>query len=156
LQDTSKLMLTAVAAGVLLGAGLSRLSAPVMKFAPEPDWRSRLQPEFSATPLQFVDSGPQDLRPIGWTQGLAMIDSVYTTQVAVPAEVGAALEEAKETATRIDAATQSYGSTSQQLPPSADARGPADRPGVPVVVAPPVIPADATFRPGEEAAEPFQ
>lgn len=66
-------MLTIVAGGVIAGAWLGQMSSPVMQFAAQPEWRAkfhdRLEPQFSATPLQFVAAGPEDLSPFGWAPG---------------------------------------------------------------------------------------
>lgn len=61
-----KLMLTIVAGGVLLGALGGQMARPVMKFTEDPDRRSRFESQFSETPAQFADAGPEDLNPLGW------------------------------------------------------------------------------------------
>lgn len=79
MQDTSKLMLTIVAGGVLLGLWVGQLSSPVMQFAAQPEWRDRLQPSFSSTPLQFANAGPEDLRPFGPAPGI--VPAAYAREV---------------------------------------------------------------------------
>lgn len=98
MRDTSKLMMAVVAGGILFGAGLSKISSPVMQFAAEADWRSRLQPTFSAMPPQFVEAGPQDLRPFGWTTGAPFVDSVDQNVVdeGIVEEVGTVPAEGAE------------------------------------------------------------
>ena len=70
MRNASKIVLTVAVGGAMLGTVLSRMAEPVMQFAAAPDWRARFQTGFSATPLQSVDTGPQDLQPFGWTPGL--------------------------------------------------------------------------------------
>ncbi|MDB5723355.1 MAG: hypothetical protein JWQ16_109 [Novosphingobium sp.] len=61
-----KLMLTIVAGGVALGALGGQLARPVMKSAGKPDWHARFESQFSATPAQLAEGGPEDLSPQGW------------------------------------------------------------------------------------------
>lgn len=58
-----KLVLAVVTGGILLGALGGQMANPVMKFAEEPDWRTRYQAHFSASPTQIADAGPEDLSP---------------------------------------------------------------------------------------------
>lgn len=110
MQDTSKLMLTIVAGGVLMGAWLGQLASPVMQFAPEPEWRTRLterfEANFSASPLQFVDAGPQDLNPFGWTPGMMtsgnIAINVAPPEPALPEPIEAALDEASAAAEALE------------------------------------------------------
>lgn len=85
MQDASKLMLTIVAGGVLMGAALSRMATPTMQFAAQPEWRQH-QHDFSATPWQFSASLPEDLSPLGWTAG-AFASSQSSDFVQAAAEV---------------------------------------------------------------------
>jgi hypothetical protein len=63
LQNSSKLTLTILGGGLLLGATLGHMASPAMQFASHPDWRDRYRADYSATPDAFVDQGPQDLTP---------------------------------------------------------------------------------------------
>lgn len=65
-MTTPKLMLTIVAGGVLLGTIGGKLANPVMKFAEHEDRRASAASQFSSSPGQFVDMGPEDLSPLGW------------------------------------------------------------------------------------------
>lgn len=80
-----KLMLTVVTGGVLLGALGGQLTHPVMKFAEEPDWRTRYESRFSATPEQFVETGPEDLSPVAWFGPVYAEPAVFAPQnTAIP------------------------------------------------------------------------
>jgi hypothetical protein len=61
-----KLMLTIVAGGVLLGALGGQLARPVMKSPDKPDLHGGTVSQFSATPAQYADGGPEDLSPQTW------------------------------------------------------------------------------------------
>lgn len=70
MNDTSKLLLTVVIGGTLLGAGLSRYASPTMNQAPGSDWRERYRAAYSDTSMQYVDAGPIDLTPsLTWPGG---------------------------------------------------------------------------------------
>jgi hypothetical protein len=80
-----KLMLTIVTGGVVLGALGGQLTSPVMKFAEEPDWRSRYESRFSETPQQFVETGPEDLSPATWFGPVYAEPAVFAPQyTAIP------------------------------------------------------------------------
>lgn len=64
LHDSSKLTLTILGGGLLLGATLGHMASPAMQFAAHPDWRERYRADYSAAPDAFVDPGPQDLTPL--------------------------------------------------------------------------------------------
>ena len=82
-MNTPKLMLTILAGGVGLGAVIGQMAQPAMKFADQPDWRSKYAPDYSATSMQFVGSGPEDLTPMAWYgpsyMGPGYQDPVYET-----------------------------------------------------------------------------
>lgn len=70
MNDTSKLLLTVVIGGTILGAGLSRHVSTLMNPGPESDWRDRYRSSYSDSAVQFVDAGPIDLSPaLPWPGG---------------------------------------------------------------------------------------
>jgi hypothetical protein len=64
LQDSSKLIVTILGGGLLLGATLGHMASPAMQFSAHPDWRERYRADYSAAPDLFVEAGPQDLTPL--------------------------------------------------------------------------------------------
>jgi hypothetical protein len=66
-NDTSKLLLTVVIGGTILGLGLSRTISPTMNLPSTADWRDRYRSSYSDASMQFVDAGPIDSTPAwGW------------------------------------------------------------------------------------------
>lgn len=92
MRDASKVIFTVLLGGTLLGAALSRMADPVMQFAAQPDWRARFQTSFAADPLQPVETGPEDLRPYGWTPGFLIAANAAEPEpyVSMPPDHGAA------------------------------------------------------------------
>ena len=134
MQDTSKLMLTVVAGGVLMGAALSRMASPAMQFAAQPDWRQRYHADFSATPWQFSASLPEDLNPLGWTAGAMGVaqpaveasrpvtyEDAYADEPAIDNAVYQAGEDAADTATSLDEAPAMAGPQPEQSQPPYEA-----------------------------------
>lgn len=61
-----KLLLTIVTGGVALGALMGQMANPQMKFADGSGPGNHRESEFSSTPMQSVETGPEDLSPSGW------------------------------------------------------------------------------------------
>lgn len=62
--DTSKLLLSVVVGGIVLGAGLSHYASPHMNAAPEAEWRERYRPSYDDASMHYVDAGPVDASPL--------------------------------------------------------------------------------------------
>lgn len=159
---TQKLMLAVVTGGVLLGALGGQLTNPVMKFAEEPEWRTRYESRFSATPEQFVEAGPEDLSPVTWFGPVYAEPAVFAPQnTAIPDYLpvteseGYATDDAPEqlVAPEVDRASAAAASTAADLTGGSAAiaqnsnRLPSDtlaEPAAPDLAPPNLAPADQT------------
>jgi hypothetical protein len=81
-MPSPKLLLTIVTGGVLLGALMGQMANPRMKFADAADRSGHSDPQYSATPLQSVDAGPEDLSPSGWFGPAYAQPAVFAPQYA--------------------------------------------------------------------------
>ncbi|MEO5587500.1 MAG: hypothetical protein ABIQ81_07390 [Novosphingobium sp.] len=81
-MTSPKLMLTIVTGGILLGTLVGQMAHPVMKFADGHESRSHREAQFSSSPMQFVDAGPQDLSPPGWYGPVYAQPAVFAPQYA--------------------------------------------------------------------------
>lgn len=87
MNDTSKLLLTVVIGGIMLGAGLSRHISTTMIAGPDDDWRDRYRSSYSDTSMRFIDAGPVDLNPSlpwpgGASQDAAVLSGNYAPDLA--------------------------------------------------------------------------
>jgi hypothetical protein len=82
-MNTSKLMLTILPSGILLGAVIAQMASPQMKFAEQPDWRSRYAPSYSSSPMQFVDALPEEVSP-AWYGPSYIGPTTYSPTYAAP------------------------------------------------------------------------
>lgn len=70
----SKILLTALGAGALLGTIGGAAFTPRLKPPPEQPWRQSLAPKESpVATYDIVEAPPQDLAPMGWTYGAARV-----------------------------------------------------------------------------------
>lgn len=129
-MTSPKLLLTIVTGGILLGALLGQMAHPRMKFADAADRNDHSDSQYSATPMQFVESGPEDLTPSGWVGPAYAQPAVFAPQYEpVPdyappvaegeGEVYSALSEADpDVAPDVDQASRDAAAAAAMIVPS--------------------------------------